>query len=172
MTTTNNGEGWKEEVPRHPTGTGDASRSAIAIFIRHNDVHTHMARHGNEHDHATRIDIPELECTRCGHKWYPRKTTWPKVCASCNSPYWNVPRDEKARALEKARTIPDLSDEDMTVLKGLLDLGFFEGPNIRPTIVEKIADKLEIDPERVWESIRKMAESTFREIIKKSFVDP
>lgn len=129
-----------------------------------------MARHGDENDPAARIDIPELECTRCGHKWHPRKTTWPKVCASCNSPYWNVPRDEKARALDKARTIPDLSDEDKAVLKELLDLGFFEGPNVQPTIIEEIANKLRTEPENVWNSIRRMAESTFREIVKKGFL--
>ncbi|MCK9356285.1 MAG: hypothetical protein M0R22_03925 [Dehalococcoidia bacterium] len=35
------------------------------------------------------IELPTLECLRCGHKWVPRKTEPPKTCPRCNSPYWD-----------------------------------------------------------------------------------
>jgi len=39
-----------------------------------------------------RIELPTLECLRCGHKWIPRNATPPKTCPGCNSPYWNKPK--------------------------------------------------------------------------------
>ena len=39
--------------------------------------------------------IPTYTCLRCHHTWVPRKTTRPVVCASCNSPYWDIPRPVK-----------------------------------------------------------------------------
>ena len=36
--------------------------------------------------------IEPLQCTRCNHKWIPRKKELPKVCPLCNSPYWNKKR--------------------------------------------------------------------------------
>ena len=36
--------------------------------------------------------IIELTCTRCGHKWYPRRPGEPTRCPKCVSPYWNKPR--------------------------------------------------------------------------------
>lgn len=46
-----------------------------------------------------KLTISELKCTRCGHKWYPRKPQKPRNCANkmCNSPYWDRPR-RKAKA--------------------------------------------------------------------------
>jgi len=38
------------------------------------------------------IEVPYLECKRCGHKWIPRNPKTPKVCPGCNSPYWNKDR--------------------------------------------------------------------------------
>jgi len=38
-------------------------------------------------------NLPTECCKRCGHKWHPRTMSKPKVCPSCNSPYWN--RDRK-----------------------------------------------------------------------------
>ena len=41
-----------------------------------------------------RIELPVLECKRCGHKWTPRSSFLPHNCANpkCNSPYWNKER--------------------------------------------------------------------------------
>ena len=41
------------------------------------------------------INIPYLKCNRCGHTWIPRSPNLPRVCARCNSPYWN--KDRKLR---------------------------------------------------------------------------
>ncbi len=38
--------------------------------------------------------IIELECKRCGNKWFPKRPKLPKVCPSCNSRKWNVKREE------------------------------------------------------------------------------
>lgn len=38
------------------------------------------------------IKIQYLKCNRCGHEWIPRSPNYPKVCAKCNSPYWNKKR--------------------------------------------------------------------------------
>ena len=43
------------------------------------------------------IEVPHLECKRCGHKWIPRTPDYPKVCPKCNSPYWNKDRIRKAK---------------------------------------------------------------------------
>ncbi len=39
-----------------------------------------------------KIELPWLTCTRCGHRWHPRSEQKPINCASCNSPYWDRPR--------------------------------------------------------------------------------
>jgi hypothetical protein len=51
---------------------------------------------------VTRIELPELECKRCGHRWTPRSPKLPKVCANskCNSPYWN--KERKVRVVRDA----------------------------------------------------------------------
>jgi len=36
--------------------------------------------------------LPTCECLRCGHKWHPAKSSEPRVCAKCHSPYWNKPK--------------------------------------------------------------------------------
>ena len=36
--------------------------------------------------------VENLSCTRCNHKWLPRKKILPKVCPMCNNPYWNKER--------------------------------------------------------------------------------
>lgn len=38
--------------------------------------------------------IKQLECLRCGYKWYPNSPNPPKYCANkkCRSPYWDKPR--------------------------------------------------------------------------------
>lgn len=35
----------------------------------------------------TEIDLPELKCKRCGHKWIPRGIV--TMCPDCKSKYWN-----------------------------------------------------------------------------------
>ncbi len=34
------------------------------------------------------IEIQQLECKRCGHKWNPRKSEI-RICPKCKSPYWD-----------------------------------------------------------------------------------
>lgn len=38
------------------------------------------------------VRLPGWRCLRCHHEWVPRKPTTPKVCPTCKSPYWNLPR--------------------------------------------------------------------------------
>ena len=38
------------------------------------------------------LNIPTLNCLRCGHEWIPNRPVEPKVCPKCNSPYWNKPK--------------------------------------------------------------------------------
>lgn len=47
----------------------------------------------------------EHVCLRCGWKWFSR-IAHPKVCASCNNPYWDVSRKEKVAPKKKAATEP------------------------------------------------------------------
>ena len=39
-----------------------------------------------------KIEVTYLKCNRCEHKWIPRRPETPKVCPSCNSPYWDKVR--------------------------------------------------------------------------------
>ena len=41
-----------------------------------------------------KVKIHELECTRCGHKWIPRKSDV-RLCAKCKTPYWETPKTSK-----------------------------------------------------------------------------
>ena len=36
----------------------------------------------------TKINIPKLECKRCGHRWWPRKDDV-TICPRCKSAYWD-----------------------------------------------------------------------------------
>ena len=39
-----------------------------------------------------KVQVPnKIECTRCHHRWMPRKETV-TVCPVCRSPYWNQER--------------------------------------------------------------------------------
>ena len=46
------------------------------------------------------MNLKELECLRCGWKWWPRpkngKVEEPKTCPNpeCRSPYWDRPRKD------------------------------------------------------------------------------
>jgi len=39
--------------------------------------------------------VTKLECLRCGHAWWPKSATAPKLCPSCKSKYWDKRRPEK-----------------------------------------------------------------------------
>jgi predicted nucleic acid-binding Zn-ribbon protein len=47
------------------------------------------------------MDISELKCLRCGHRFFPRprngSLTLPQRCSKCGSCYWDTPRGEKRR---------------------------------------------------------------------------
>lgn len=45
-----------------------------------------------------KVNIPTLECLRCGHRWHPKKEELPKCCGFCKTPYWNVPPQEGSAA--------------------------------------------------------------------------
>lgn len=40
----------------------------------------------------TKITITQLECLRCGHRWFPsgNGTEKPRCCGWCKSAYWNI----------------------------------------------------------------------------------
>jgi len=40
------------------------------------------------------INLPELECKRCGHKWTPRKETV-KICPNCKSENWDIEKEKR-----------------------------------------------------------------------------
>ena len=57
------------------------------------------------------LQIPQLECLLCGHKWIPRKLTYargyyPNTCPKCRSFYWDLPlgspRDEFRSEMDRA----------------------------------------------------------------------
>jgi len=50
----------------------------------------------------------ELECLRCGHKWFKRKLEDPVACPDCKSPYWNKPRQRKIEQRAKAKHKSDI----------------------------------------------------------------
>ncbi len=57
-----------------------------------------------------RVEFSGFKCERCGHLWAPRQAldsgepvTLPKVCPSCKSAWWDVPRKEK-KADAKAKS--------------------------------------------------------------------
>ena len=38
-----------------------------------------------------RIEIPQLHCNQCEHKWVPRFNEV-RVCPKCKSYYWDLPK--------------------------------------------------------------------------------
>ena len=40
------------------------------------------------------IRIYQHRCLRCGHRWVSRRAR-PLRCASCKTPYWNIPKGER-----------------------------------------------------------------------------
>lgn len=51
--------------------------------------------------------LREIECIRCGYKWYPKKPGEPLCCANqkCKSRYWNRPRRVRKSGEQVAREI-------------------------------------------------------------------
>ncbi len=41
--------------------------------------------------------IEELMCKRCGHSWFPRQETKPKICPKCKSNKWNRSKSMRYR---------------------------------------------------------------------------
>ncbi|HEY1198589.1 MAG TPA: hypothetical protein VGG32_07680 [Thermoplasmata archaeon] len=57
-----------------------------------------------------RVEFSGFKCERCGHLWAPRQAldsgepvTLPKVCPSCKSAWWDVPKKGKAKPARKER---------------------------------------------------------------------
>jgi predicted Zn-ribbon and HTH transcriptional regulator len=44
-----------------------------------------------------KLTVFGFRCTRCGHEWVPREEREPRVCPKCKSPYWNRPRQARAK---------------------------------------------------------------------------
>jgi Zn finger protein HypA/HybF involved in hydrogenase expression len=42
-----------------------------------------------------KIKLVKLKCERCGYEWNPRKPEI-RMCPSCKTPYWDVPKKTKA----------------------------------------------------------------------------
>jgi Zn finger protein HypA/HybF involved in hydrogenase expression len=40
------------------------------------------------------INLPKLQCRRCGHEWTPRQTDV-RICPRCKSASWDKPKKEK-----------------------------------------------------------------------------
>ncbi len=55
-----------------------------------------------------KVEVDGYRCDRCQHEWLPKdrqSVQLPTVCPKCKSPYWNVPRREKAaKAPAKAKS--------------------------------------------------------------------
>jgi len=51
--------------------------------------------------------IVELTCTRCGHKWFPRRPGFPTRCPKCISPYWNRLRQLRTKNNDVNNAIPE-----------------------------------------------------------------
>ena len=37
--------------------------------------------------------IKAMRCSRCMHAWWPKRSSPPRVCPHCKSPYWNRRRN-------------------------------------------------------------------------------
>jgi len=63
------------------------------------------------------LKLPTLKCRRCEHEWIPRSPFLPKVCPSCNSPYWDkekgwykkMKEEKKQKRNEEAGDLSELS---------------------------------------------------------------
>ena len=55
-----------------------------------------------------KIEINQLTCQRCNHKWFPRSTEV-VICPNCKSPYW----DKKKHRISKAKKVDKIVDSDI-----------------------------------------------------------
>ena len=52
-----------------------------------------------------KVMLEGFECSRCGHRWFPRENTEePCTCPKCKSPYWNRPRKGEIPIGERIKT--------------------------------------------------------------------
>ena len=55
-------------------------------------LNDYIEQHGRDRDNPPNIPhIMLLKCVRCEHMWRPRSSS-PKKCPSCKSPWWFMPR--------------------------------------------------------------------------------
>ena len=45
-----------------------------------------------------KVRLSGYKCERCGHKWFPRKNSKPRVCPKCKNAYWDVPKKKRTIA--------------------------------------------------------------------------
>lgn len=51
-----------------------------------------------------KITLVQLECLRCGHKWFPignEKGGKPRCCGFCKSPYWGIKPDAVSKTRKR-----------------------------------------------------------------------
>lgn len=66
------------------------------------DDGTFRYRRGQAPHSDHRIKVTGFQCERCRHRWIPRKkTSTPKVCPKCKSPYWDRPKGQRRRLSKK-----------------------------------------------------------------------
>jgi Zn finger protein HypA/HybF involved in hydrogenase expression len=55
-----------------------------------------------------KIEINQLTCQRCAHKWFPRSTEV-VICPHCKSPYWDKKkhRISKTKAIKSEKVVSD-----------------------------------------------------------------
>jgi predicted Zn-ribbon and HTH transcriptional regulator len=47
---------------------------------------------------SSKLKVDAWRCERCGHVWVAKAATVrPVTCPHCKSPYWNKPRQRKAK---------------------------------------------------------------------------
>jgi len=67
---------------------------AMTACQRHYEMFLQIVKPA-EGENSGEIELPKLECLRCGHKWSPRSPRKPQRCAKCNNPYWDRPRTRR-----------------------------------------------------------------------------
>lgn len=48
-----------------------------------------------------KIKLNGYRCERCDHEWVPRDEYIPRICPSCKSPYWDMPRGLSGKKRQK-----------------------------------------------------------------------
>jgi hypothetical protein len=38
-------------------------------------------------------------CKQCGKNWFPRTPGTPRICPTCKSTYWNIPKKNSVKAI-------------------------------------------------------------------------